>query len=213
VSRAAAQAFEGGPSEPAGRPQEPVGDGRPRWMVAERSAVRRPGTGSGLQADSSAPSRGLLDSGWSGGHDPPLRVCRAVIAGGGCTWSSPRPPSPEAGNHDRPSSSVARVRRHSGLSDRQCGGAWPASRSAEVDHWQAAAFPARRGGEAQASRRSAGARAWTDQITPSRAGTRRAGRRHRARLAVRAVGGSRRRRLWGGRPAGGGRRARRRRRP
>ncbi len=55
MSRAAAQAFEGGPSEPAGRPQEPVGDGRPRWMVAERSAVRRPGTGSGLQTDSSAP--------------------------------------------------------------------------------------------------------------------------------------------------------------
>jgi hypothetical protein len=88
-----------------------------------------------------------------------------------------------------------------------------ASRSAEVDHWQAAAFPARRGSGAQASRRSAGARAWTDQITPSRAGTRRAGRRHRARLAVRAVGGSRPRGPRDGRPAGGGRRARRRHRP
>ena len=29
-----AQAFEDGPSEPAGRPLEPAGDGRPRWMAA-----------------------------------------------------------------------------------------------------------------------------------------------------------------------------------
>jgi hypothetical protein len=60
---------------------------------------------------------------------------------------------------------------------------------------------------------SPGGRAWTDQITPSRAGTRRAGRRRRARPAARAVGGSRRREARSGRPAGGGRRARRRRRP
>ncbi|MGH3998936.1 MAG: hypothetical protein ACRDTJ_15950, partial [Pseudonocardiaceae bacterium] len=26
----------------AGRPHEPVGDGRPRWMTADRDAVRRP---------------------------------------------------------------------------------------------------------------------------------------------------------------------------
>lgn len=52
-----------------------------------------------------------------------------------------------------------------------------------------------------------------DQITPLRSGTRRAGRRRRARLAARAVGGSQHRGPRGGRPAGGGRRARRRRRP
>jgi hypothetical protein len=39
-----AQAFEGGPPESAGRPHEPAGDGRPRWMVAGRdSAARRRG--------------------------------------------------------------------------------------------------------------------------------------------------------------------------
>src|SRR5690606_11865914 len=36
----------------AGRPLEPVGDGRPRWMVATRSTPS--GTGSGLHANSSA---------------------------------------------------------------------------------------------------------------------------------------------------------------
>ena len=74
-----------------------------------------------------------------------------------------------------------------------------------------------RGGDCQCTTRTRpGARlfAWVmPPDPPSRAGTRRAGRRRRARLAARAVGGSRRRGPWDGRPAGGGRRARRRRRP
>ena len=39
-----AQTFEGGPPESAGRPLEPAGNGRPRWMAAGRdSAARRRG--------------------------------------------------------------------------------------------------------------------------------------------------------------------------
>ena len=35
-TRGFAQAIEGGPPEPAGRPLEPLGDGRPRWMAVAR---------------------------------------------------------------------------------------------------------------------------------------------------------------------------------
>src|SRR3954447_9416548 len=38
---------------PAGRPLEPAGNGRPRWMTAHREAARRPRTEPGVQADSS----------------------------------------------------------------------------------------------------------------------------------------------------------------
>ena len=38
VSTGAAQAFEDGPSEPAGRPHEVVGNGGPRWMVVTHAA-------------------------------------------------------------------------------------------------------------------------------------------------------------------------------
>lgn len=38
-----AQAFEGGPPEPAGGPHEPAGDGRPRWMIAQRDRREAPG--------------------------------------------------------------------------------------------------------------------------------------------------------------------------
>jgi hypothetical protein len=38
---------------PAGRPLEPAGNGRPRWMTAHREAARRPWTEPGVQADSS----------------------------------------------------------------------------------------------------------------------------------------------------------------
>jgi hypothetical protein len=37
-----AQAFEGCSPEPAGRPHEPVGNGRPRWMAATGDESRRP---------------------------------------------------------------------------------------------------------------------------------------------------------------------------
>ena len=50
ASGAPAQAFEGGPPEPAGRPLEPAGNGRPRWMAATLHAS---GTESGVQVDSS----------------------------------------------------------------------------------------------------------------------------------------------------------------
>ena len=36
----AAQAFEGGPPEPAGRPHEVAGNGDPRWMVAAAPLAR-----------------------------------------------------------------------------------------------------------------------------------------------------------------------------
>jgi hypothetical protein len=48
-----ARAFEGGPPELAGRPHEAVGNGSPRWMVADRDAARRAETEPGLQAGSS----------------------------------------------------------------------------------------------------------------------------------------------------------------
>jgi hypothetical protein len=38
-----ARTFEGGPPESAGRPLELVGDGKPRWMVAERDCRKAPG--------------------------------------------------------------------------------------------------------------------------------------------------------------------------
>src|SRR3954447_25804636 len=43
---------------PAGRPLEPAGNGRPRWMTAHREAARRPWTEPGVQADSSVARRG-----------------------------------------------------------------------------------------------------------------------------------------------------------
>src|SRR3954453_9281120 len=45
---------EGCPPECAGGPHEAAGNGGPRWMVAERSAVRTPGTEPGLQTNPSA---------------------------------------------------------------------------------------------------------------------------------------------------------------
>ncbi len=57
-----AQAFEGGPPEPAGRPLEAVGNGSRRWMVARRgNAATEPG----LQADSSASP--VRSGGWRQG--------------------------------------------------------------------------------------------------------------------------------------------------
>ena len=45
---------EGCPPECAGGPHEVTGNGGPRWMAAERSAARRPGTEPGLQTSPSA---------------------------------------------------------------------------------------------------------------------------------------------------------------
>src|SRR4051794_14972116 len=45
---------EGCPPECAGGPHEAAGNGGPRWMVAERSAARTPGTEPGLQTNPSA---------------------------------------------------------------------------------------------------------------------------------------------------------------
>ncbi len=44
---------------PAGRPLEPAGDGRPRWMAAARALAAR-GTEPGVQVDSSV---AIADSG------------------------------------------------------------------------------------------------------------------------------------------------------
>ena len=46
--------LEGCPPECTGGPHEVVGNGGPRWMVAERCAARRPGTEPGLQTSPSA---------------------------------------------------------------------------------------------------------------------------------------------------------------
>jgi hypothetical protein len=59
-----AQAIEGGPPEPAGRPLEPAGDGRPRWMAA---AHREVGTEPGVQADSSVAHVAAADPADRGG--------------------------------------------------------------------------------------------------------------------------------------------------
>ena len=42
-SKTRQRAFEGGPPELAGRLHEGVGNGTPRWMVANRAVARRPG--------------------------------------------------------------------------------------------------------------------------------------------------------------------------
>ena len=52
---------EGCPPECAGGPHEAAGNGGPRWMVAERSAARRPGTEPGLQTSPSASSRWIVE--------------------------------------------------------------------------------------------------------------------------------------------------------
>lgn len=62
---------------PAGRPLEPVGDGRPRGMAAHRVAARRVGTESGVQVDSSAASsasirRAALEDGAVGNEQEPV---------------------------------------------------------------------------------------------------------------------------------------------
>src|SRR3954454_11279171 len=69
---------------PAGRPLEPAGNGRPRWMTAHREAARRPWTEPGVQADSSvAPS------------DPAVRRERAnARLGGGKRPRGQHPPGP-----------------------------------------------------------------------------------------------------------------------
>jgi hypothetical protein len=59
-----AQAFEGGPPEPAGRPLEAVGNGSRRWMVARldrKVQVTEPG----LRADSFAHQPAPLELGCS----------------------------------------------------------------------------------------------------------------------------------------------------
>ena len=50
-----AQAFEGCPPEPAGRPLEAVGNGSRRWMVARLDRLVQV-TEPGLRVDSSAPT-------------------------------------------------------------------------------------------------------------------------------------------------------------
>ena len=52
-SKVEQRTLEGCPPECAGGPHEAVGNGGPRWMVAERSAARRPGTEPGLQTSPS----------------------------------------------------------------------------------------------------------------------------------------------------------------
>ncbi|GAB3656945.1 hypothetical protein GCM10027596_11750 [Nocardioides korecus] len=42
-SKTEQRVLEGGPPELAGRSLEVVGNGHPRWMVANRGVVRRPG--------------------------------------------------------------------------------------------------------------------------------------------------------------------------
>ena len=53
-SKVEQRTLEGCPPECAGGPHEVVGNGGPRWMVAERSVARRPGTEPGLQTSPSA---------------------------------------------------------------------------------------------------------------------------------------------------------------
>src|SRR6476619_8670421 len=53
-SKVEQRTLEGCPPECAGGPHEAVGNGGPRWMVAERRAARRPGTEPGLQTSPSA---------------------------------------------------------------------------------------------------------------------------------------------------------------
>src|SRR5688500_10729840 len=58
---------------PAGRPLEPAGNGRPRWMTAHREAARHPWTEPGVQADSSVvlapgPPHHVTDSPVTIGH-------------------------------------------------------------------------------------------------------------------------------------------------
>ena len=61
------------------------------WPRAARSPRRR-------RTPSALGSVRRILAGGSGGHDPPLRMSRAVIGGGGCRWSSPRPPTPATGD-------------------------------------------------------------------------------------------------------------------
>jgi len=53
-SKVEQRTLEGCPPECAGGPHEVVGNGGPRWMVAERCVARRPGTEPGLQTNPSA---------------------------------------------------------------------------------------------------------------------------------------------------------------
>ena len=53
-SKVEQRTLEGCPPECAGGPHEVAGNGGPRWMVAERSVARRPGTEPGLQTSPSA---------------------------------------------------------------------------------------------------------------------------------------------------------------
>jgi hypothetical protein len=53
-SKVEQRTLEGCPPECAGGPHEAAGNGGPRWMAAERSAARRPGTEPGLQTSPSA---------------------------------------------------------------------------------------------------------------------------------------------------------------
>ena len=52
-SKVEQRTYEGCPPECAGGPHETIGNGGPRWMVAERDAARRPGTEPGLQTSPS----------------------------------------------------------------------------------------------------------------------------------------------------------------
>ena len=54
-----AQAFEGGPPEPAGEPLERAGNGPPRWMVAERDRREAPGNRTRLTDQLVHPGREL----------------------------------------------------------------------------------------------------------------------------------------------------------
>src|SRR6476620_4119117 len=67
-SKVEQRTLEGCPPECAGGPHEAVGNGGPRWMVAERCVARRPGTEPGLQTSPSAPALA--------GRDPVSRVAR-----------------------------------------------------------------------------------------------------------------------------------------
>lgn len=55
-----AQAFEGGPSESAGRPLKPCGDARMRWMVATDVASAAPGQDPAYRSTRPLPRTGCL---------------------------------------------------------------------------------------------------------------------------------------------------------
>ena len=94
-------------------PSAPTAPGSPGSALAAtsstswRPATRTYGCSTGPRADHSDATSGgrrvaAAERRLTGGarrHDPPLRVSMAVIAGCGCTRSSPRPRSPAAGDH------------------------------------------------------------------------------------------------------------------